>query len=233
MPHLKMLSSDLVKRTKPLTTWEKQSADRTHRAPIATTGETGNFLLANFPHRLPAGWHESSGGPFDIFIGTYFYHASAPNKLHAIPTPTPHKEPKSNIPWKRIATSTESTMLYLQTPAHTETPPPTDPLRLNIVDDVGTWLGSLLLDGAEDVDVSARHEFIALSEGATPKPEIERFWSAEEWTNVASGGDAWVFFVSVLLVVRWGGVARRAGIGKVDRTKWGGLTRSDVEVVLE
>ena len=233
MPHLKMLSGDLVKQTKPLTTWEKQTADGTHRAPIATVGEIGKFLLADFPERLPAGWHDSSGGPSDIFIDTYFYHESAPNKFHAIPTPDLRSETEHHIPWKRIATSTESATLYLQRPHHTDPPPPRDPPRLNIVDRSGTWLGSLLLDSADDVDVATPHECIALSEGGAPKPEIERPWSAEEWTPVESSGDTWYFFVNVMLVERHGGIARRAGIGKIDRTKWSGLSRSVVEVVLE
>ena len=49
------------------------------------------------------------------------------------------------------------------------------------------------------------------SEGGAPKPEIERFWSADEWTHVESSGDAWCSFVNVVLVARHGGVRPSRG----------------------
>lgn len=235
MPHLKMLSSELVRRTKPLVQWQKRSVDGKHLAPVATVGEMGKFLLADFLERSPEGWQSSNGGPFDIFIGTYFFHESYPNKFHAIPTPfLTRKSHNNNIPWMYISCITESAMLNLQVSKTLRDSEPNTPLRVNIVDSSSNWLGSLLMDSVESFDSHAKYEFISLSEGAAPKPEVERFWTDEEWTHIHDGEDSWYFFVNVMLINRDHpeGVARRAGIGKVDSAKWHKVAKSIVNVTL-
>ncbi|MCJ1381008.1 hypothetical protein MMC17_004117 [Xylographa soralifera] len=183
MPHLKMLSSELVRRTKPLVKWQKQTADGSHTSSISTMGEIGQYLLKPFEERLPEGWHVSTGGMFDIFIGTYYYHDNSPSSFFAIPTNfTTMLEDADDLCWTRIVGMTSSSLLKIVPEQDSATG---DTRRFSITDKSDQWCGSVWLDCSWTTRTAEIHEFIVLSEGSTPKAEIERFWSTEEWSHVA------------------------------------------------
>jgi hypothetical protein len=226
MPHLKMLSSELVRRTK-----QKQTTDGSFSAPISSTGEIGEYLLKPFEERLPEGWHVSTGGMFDIFIGTYYYHDNSPSSYFAIPTPsTTTLEDADDIYWTRIVGKTSSSLLRI-VPEQGSTMESTQ--RFSITDESGRWYGCVWLDCTWKGRTAEMYEFIVLSEGSTPKAEIERFWSTEEWSHV-TGDDSttWYQYFNVLLIEREGAIAFRAGIGKVDKSRWSSLPTTIIEVCL-
>lgn len=233
MPHLKMLSSELVRRTKPLVEWQKQTADGSLTTPIASVGEIGQYLLKPFENELPQGWHVSTGGVFDIFIGTYYYHDDSPSSFFAIPTPftsTPEDAGGLNRT-TRIVGKTSSSLLQIA-PAQDSAMENTQ--RFNITSESDLWCGSVWLDCSWNGRTAEMHEFIVLSEGSTPKAEIERFWSSEEWSQVKEDGGSttWYHYFNVLLIERQGEIAFRAGIGKVDKARWNSLRTSMIEVCL-
>lgn len=232
MPHLKMLSSELVRRTKPLVKWQKQTADGSLTTPISSTGEIGQYLLKPFENELPEGWHVSTGGIFDIFIGTYYYHDDSPSSFFAIPTlftETVEDDDDPGVP-TRIVGKTSSALLQI-VPEQDSAMENTQ--RFNIIDESGIWYGSVWLDCSWNERTAEMHEFIVLSEGSTPKAEIERFWSSEEWSHVKEdGGTTWYYYFNVLLIEREGAVAFRAGIGKVDKGRWSSLPTTMMEVCL-
>ena len=231
MPHLKMLSSELVRRTKPLVEWQKQTADGSLTAPISSTGKVGQYMLKPFEENLPEGWHVSTGGMFDIFIGTYYYHDDSPLSFFAIPThPATAPENADNLCWSRIIGKTSSIMLRIVPEQDSVTE---NTQRFSITDDYGLWCGCVSLDCSWKERIAETHEFIVLSEGSTPKAEIERFWSTEEWTHImGDDGTTWYHYFNVLLIEREGAVAFRAGIGKVDKARWNSLPTIVKEVCL-
>lgn len=231
MPHLKMLSSELVRRTKPLVKWQKQTTDGSLAAPISSAGEIGQYLLKPFEDKLPEGWHVSTGGMFDIFIGSYYYHDDSPSRFFAIPTPfTTTLEDAGDLRWTRIVGKTSSSLLQI---APIQDSVVENTQRFSITDESGLWCGCVWLDGSWNGRTADLHEFIVLSEGSTPKAEIERFWSTEEWSHVA-GDDSttWYQYFNVLLIEREGAIAFRAGIGKVDKGRWSSLPTTMNEVCL-
>ena len=235
MPHLKMLSPELVRRTKPLVQWRKQTADGSLTAPISRVGEVDQYLLKPFESELPEGWCESSGDMFDLFSGTYYYHQDFPSSFFAIPTPfNTALEDADNVNWTHIVGKTASCQLRIVRSEDRSGPMETAPLRFNIVDQSSRWCGSVWLDSSWNKRTAEMHEFIVLSEGCTPKVEIERFWSTEEWSYVEGEDDdtTWYEFFNVLLVEREGDTVFRAGIGKIDKYRWSSLQTEMVEVCI-
>ncbi|MCJ1467589.1 hypothetical protein MMC07_006214 [Pseudocyphellaria aurata] len=231
MPHLKMLSSELVKRTKTLVKWQKQTTDGSLTAPISSMGEIGQYMLKPFEDRLPENWHVSTGGMFDIFIGTYYYHEDSPSSFFAVPTPfATTLEEADDVCWTRIVGKTSSSLLRIVPEQDSAME---DTHRFSITDKSGLWCGCVWLDRSWSGRTAEMHEFIVLSEGSTPKPEIERFWSTEQWSHVI-GDDrtTWYQYFNVLLIEREGPIAFRAGIGKVDKARWSNLPATTVEVCL-
>ncbi|MCJ1317539.1 hypothetical protein MMC15_002864 [Xylographa vitiligo] len=231
MPHLKMLSDELVRRTKPLVKWQKQTADGSFTTSISSMEEVGQYLLKPFEERLPEGWHVSEGGAFDNFIGTYYYHDDSPLSFFAIPTPlTTTLEDPDDLCWTRLVGTTSSSLLKIvpeQDSATEETQ------RFSVTDESGLWCGCVYLDCSWTRRTTEMHEFIVLSEGTTPKAEIERFWSTEEWSHI-KGDDSttWYQYFNVLLIEREGPLASRAGIGKIDKHRWSSLPTTMNEVCL-
>ena len=231
MPHLKMLSSELVRRTKPLVKWQKQTKDGSLTAPISSAGVIGQYMLKPFEERLPEGWHVSTGGMFDIFIGTYYYHEDYPSRFFAIPTPLKStQEDTDNLCWTRIVCKTSSSLLHI-VPEQDSAIQNTQ--RFSITDESGFWCGCVWLDHSWNERTAEMHEFIVLSEGSTPKSEIERFWSNERWNHVTGDDEkTWYQYYNVLLIEREGAVAFRAGIGKADKGSWDSLATTMKEVCL-
>ncbi|MCJ1282044.1 hypothetical protein MMC26_001367 [Xylographa opegraphella] len=221
----------LVRRTKPLVKWQKQTADGSLTASVSSTGEIGQYLLKPFEERLPEGWHVSTGGIFDIFIGTYYYHDDSPSSFFAIPTPlTTTLEDADDPRWTRIVGKTSSSLLKIVPAQDSATE---NPQRFNITDESGLWCGCVWLDRSWTGRTAELHEFIVLSEGSTPKAEIERFWSTEEWSHLAGDdGTTWYQYFNVLLIEHEGPIAYRAGIGKIDKRRWSALSMTMKEVCL-
>ncbi|MCJ1294748.1 hypothetical protein MMC34_006306 [Xylographa carneopallida] len=231
MPHLKMLSSELVRRTKQLVKWQKQTADGAVTTSISSVGQIGQYLLKSFEESLPEGWHVSTGGMFDIFIGTYYYHDESPSRFFAIPTPfTADLEYSDDHFWTRTVGKTSSSMLSIVPVQDSATE---NTQRFSVTDNSGLWCGCVWQDSSWTKRTAEVHQFIVLSEGCTPKAEIERFCSLEEWSHI-KGDDSttWYHFYNVLLIEREGPTGFRAGIGKIDKARWDSLPTAQIEVCL-
>ena len=231
MPHLKMLSAELVRRTKPLVKWQKQTQDGSLMAPISSTGVIGEYMLKQFEERLPEGWHVSTGGMFDIFIGTYYYHEDSPSRFFAIPAPFQKtQEDTDNLRWTHIIGKTSSSLLHI-VPEQDSAMQNTQ--RFSITGESGVWCGCVWLDKSWNQKTAETHEFIVLSEGSTPKSEIKRFWSNERWSQVTEDDETtWYQYYNVLLIEREGKLAFRVGIGKADKKNWDSLATTMKQVCL-
>lgn len=230
-PHLNMLSSDLIKRTKPLVTWRKQTREGSF-VPINSVSTIDQYMLDPYETELPEGWQVSSGSNFDIFAGTYYFHEDAPSSYFCVPMPlkTAQNDFDNNRCTTCIMGEVSSSLLRIRSDLSNTTG---DLRCFSVIDEICRWCGYVWPQNSWTERINQLHEFIILSEGFMVKDATEIFESKEKWTYVEDGhGEVWHYFYNVLLIERKGELALRAGIGKIDKARWNSLSTRTTGVCL-